>query len=210
MTLEETMQAIEQDEFSAEMSLAAGTKAFRRAVRAHELFRRLSDLAKETPLDVSARIDAIAKLEVDERYENPFDAALSAYVMALSDIADPKIVQEAAQAVLKTPKCWWASGIARKLVLETIAVGTVGVGFDWREAIYVRVNDWLRSAHSSKWETTTRELVKAMTAGQPAGQRNNIIELPPQRERHHHAAPRLFTKRKQQRASNTGKARKRA
>jgi hypothetical protein len=49
MTLTETMAVIEQEKFAAEMNLAAGTKAFRRAIREHELFHRLSpNLRKNT------------------------------------------------------------------------------------------------------------------------------------------------------------------
>ena len=57
MTLAETMAAIEQEEFAAEMNLAAGTKAFRQAIREHELFHRLSELAKENPSEVAERIE---------------------------------------------------------------------------------------------------------------------------------------------------------
>ena len=121
MTLAETMAVIEQDEFAAEMNLAAGTKAFRLAIRDHALFHRLSELAKENPCKVAERIEAISHVEVDERYENRFDTALSAYLMVLSDTAEPEIASRASQIVLRTPKVWWASGIARELLLETIA-----------------------------------------------------------------------------------------
>lgn len=121
MTLAETMSAIEQDEFAAEMNLAAGTKAFRRAIREHELFHRLSELAIENPSAVAGRVEAISGIEVDERYENRFDTALSAYLMVLSDVAGPELVSQASQAILRTPKLWWASEIARELLLQTVA-----------------------------------------------------------------------------------------
>jgi hypothetical protein len=121
MTLAETMSAIEQDEFAAEMNLAAGTKAFRRAIREHELFHRLSELAIENPSAVAGRVEAISGIEVDERYENRFDTALSAYLMVLSDVAGPELVSQASQAILRTPRLSWASGTARELLLQTVA-----------------------------------------------------------------------------------------
>jgi len=123
MTLAETMAAIEQEEFAVEMNLAAGTKAFRRAIREHELFHRLSELAKENPSEVAGRIEAISRIEVDERYENRFDTALSVYLMVLSDVAEPEVASKASQAVLRTPKIWWASGVAQELLLQPVAEG---------------------------------------------------------------------------------------
>src|SRR5262249_8196271 len=100
MTLAETMEAIERDEFAAELSLAAGAQSFRRAVTENDLFRQLLPLAKEAPEDLAARIETISRLDIDERYENPFDVALSAYMLALSDVPEKrKLVHEAVQAV---------------------------------------------------------------------------------------------------------------
>ncbi len=182
MTFAETMRAIEQDEVAAEMNLAAGTKAFRRAIRGHELFQRLTELAQKDPAEVVTRIENISHLEIDERYENPFDTALSAYLMALSDVAEPETLSKAAAAVLRTPKCWWASGLAHELLLQTVAAGAIGVGVDRREAIYVRVNNWLTAVRAPVTETTIHELLRAVSAGQPAGQSNNVIEFPSQQE----------------------------
>ena len=120
MTLPEVMDAVEQDDFSAEMNLAAGTAAFRQALATHPLFRRLVELTKENPGEIVARIENISHRGIDIRYENPFDVALSAYLMALSESASPEAVPTAANAVLGTPQCWWASGIAHELALQPV------------------------------------------------------------------------------------------
>jgi hypothetical protein len=215
MTFAETMGAIEQDEFAAEMSLAAGTKSFRRGIRQHSLFRCLTELAKENPAEVAARIEGISHLEIDQGYENPFDTALSAYLMALSHVAEPETISKAAAAVLRTPKCWWASGLARELLLQAVAVGAIGAGVDWREAIYVRVNSWLTAMRASGTETTSRELLRAVSAGQPTGQSNNVIEFPSQEKRavsYQHIVPKDRIKRKRipSRPHDIAKARRRA
>jgi hypothetical protein len=181
MTLAEAMAIIEQDEFAAEMNLADGTNAFRRAIREHQLFHQLSELAKENPSRLAERIEAISRIGIDERYENRFDTALSAYLMVLSDVAEPEVASNASRAVLRTPKIWWASGIARELLLQTVAVGAIGVGIDWRESIYVRLSEWLVASHSSLGrDTTMRGLLEAVSAGQPKGRRSNVIEFPTQ------------------------------
>jgi hypothetical protein len=216
MTLAETMAMIEQDEFAAEMNLASGTTAFRRAILGHELFHSLSELAKENPSEVAERIEAISHIEVDERYENRFDTALSVYLMVLSDVAKPEVASKASQAVLRTPKIWWASGVARELLLQTVAVGAIEVGVDWRESIYVRFNEWFVSLHSSLGrDTTMRDLLKAVSTGQPTGRGRNIIEFPSQLTSamsHYHVVPRPLLKRKKgsARLHNIAGARKRA
>jgi hypothetical protein len=216
MTLAESMAMIEQDEFAAQMNLAAGTTAFRRAIRRHEMFHRLLELARNNPSEVAGRIEAISGIEVDERYENRFDTALSAYLMVLSDVAEPEVVSKASQAVLRTPKIWWASGVARELLLQTVAVGAIEVGADWRESIYVRFNEWFGALHSSLGrDTATSDLLKAVSAGQPTGRGRNIIEFPSQESwamSHSHVFPKALLKRKKgsARLHNITDARKRA
>jgi hypothetical protein len=211
MTLAETMAKIEQDEFAAEMNLAAGTTALRRAIREHGLFQRLSELAKESPSGVAERIEAISRIKVDERYENRFDTALSAYLMLLSDVADPDVASRASQAVLRTPRIWWASGVARELLLQTVAGGAIEVGIDWRESNNARFNEWFVALHSSLGrDTTMRDLLKAVSAGQPTGRGRNIIEFP-SHETRANVVPKALPKRKKGSARhNIAGARKRA
>jgi len=78
VALADVMQAIEEYRFSAEVNLAAGTKAFRRGLRNHELFRELAELAKEPQArsEIVKRIAALSRAEIDKHYENHFDAAL--------------------------------------------------------------------------------------------------------------------------------------
>jgi hypothetical protein len=198
MTLAETMEAIERDEFAAELSLAAGAKAFRRAVTEHDLFRQLLPLAKETPEELAARIETISRLDIDERYENPFDVALSAYILALSDVPEKrKLVYEAVQAVLRTRKLWWADAFARELLLQTVAAGDITVGVDWQDSFSVRVNAWMLHFHDSEISAARmRHLVEAIKFSQPTGR--NVIEFPSQEKQtsHWYAIPKFLVKRK--------------
>lgn len=178
MTLAEVMEAIERDEFSAEMNLAAGTRAFRRSMRTHDLFLRLTELSKENPSELVHRVKSISKFDVDMVYENPFDVALSAYLLVLSDVAEPEAVSAAAAAIIGTPRCWWASGLARELLLRTVAAGAVGTGVDWGEAIHARVAEWFNQIRIPSTDELTSKWMLFLSAGQPSGQGNKVIEFP--------------------------------
>jgi hypothetical protein len=106
-------------------NLAAGTKAFRRGLREHGLVIGLTDLAKEaeTRVTVAKRVEELSLAEIDSRYENRFDAALSAYLLVLSDTATPEIVAKAASAAAKAPNCWWTVGLSRELLMRAVATG---------------------------------------------------------------------------------------
>jgi hypothetical protein len=211
MTIAETMAAIERDEFAAEMNLAAGTNAFRRAIREHDLFRRLSELTKENTSAVLERIETISLIEIDDRYENPFDTALSAYLMALPSTAEPQAAARASQAVLRTQKIWWASAVARELLLQTVAGGAFGGGADLRESVNVRSTPWNSSLGH---DTTTRELLRAVSSGQPTGIGSQAIQFRPQETPtgHSHMSPKAYLKRRKgsARVHNIAGARKRA
>jgi hypothetical protein len=43
--------------------------------------------------------------------------------MVLSDVAEPEVASNASQAVLRAPNIWWASGVAREILLQMVAVG---------------------------------------------------------------------------------------
>jgi len=100
--------------------------------------------------------------------------------------------------------------------LQTVAAGAIGVGVDWRESIYVRFNEWFVALHSSLGrDTTMRELLKAVSAGQPTGRGSNVIEFPSQETwgvSPSHIVPKMFLKRKKgsARLHNIAAARKRA
>src|ERR1700693_3830765 len=125
MPLADVMQEIERHSFSSEVNLAAGTKAFRRGLRMHALFRTLVDLARDakTRSAVAKRVEEIAANEIDDRYENRFDAALSAYLTVLGDTAQPGTVAKAAMAATRAQNCWWTVGISRELIINAVSTG---------------------------------------------------------------------------------------
>jgi hypothetical protein len=125
MPLTDIMQEIESDRFSSELNLASGTRAFRRGLRGHEFFHRLAELARDTAVRaiVVRRVEDLAASTVDDRYENRYDAALSAYLTVLGDTAEPESVARAAEAAARARNIWWTVGISRDLISHAVATG---------------------------------------------------------------------------------------
>ncbi len=119
------MHEIEQYRFSSVLNLAAGTKAFSRALRRHELFRDLVGQMRDASsrAKVAERVEDLAAAQADERYENRFDAALATYLTALDDTAQPEVIAKAATAAAKARNTWWTVGISHDLLTRAIATG---------------------------------------------------------------------------------------
>jgi hypothetical protein len=119
MELNEVMERIEQTRFSTELNIASGVSVFLRILRGHELFVQLVDLARESPFvrdSLFTRIEEIAQAKIDLNYENPFDVALSAYLIVLERTADRNVAGQAAKVANEAPKLGWARGIAREIM----------------------------------------------------------------------------------------------
>lgn len=128
MVLTEDIRSVESPTFASELNLAAGTKAFRRALLNHPDFKRLKKTVESGPDGEAAvirQIEALVQREIDEHYENPFDVALSAYLAALEWAEDAASVAAAAQSVLGTANCWWAYEVARDVLTKAVATGRV-------------------------------------------------------------------------------------
>src|SRR6266404_4487639 len=126
--LRDVMQKIEDHRFSAEVNLAAGSKAFRRNLQNHEMFRALVELMKEPGATeaIAKRVADLSARPTDLQYENSFDAALSAYLTALGETATPDLIAEAASAAARACNCWWTTAISRDLLVHALATGVVG------------------------------------------------------------------------------------
>lgn len=76
--------------------------------------------------EIFERIRDLSRLEVDRRYENPNDTAL-AILLWLSVLTAPDYAQIAADLVDRTPQCWYAKKLARRIV----APSPVASANDW-------------------------------------------------------------------------------
>ena len=107
------METVEGHRFAAEVNLAAGFDAFHRGIQNHSLFRELAGLMKDPIVfrTVLVRIVELSRKPIRTQYENPFDSAMAAYLIAVDGV-DPEVAAVAAEAVSKAPNCWWASQVS--------------------------------------------------------------------------------------------------
>lgn len=117
MTLDDVVREIEGNHFAAEVNLASGSVAFDRGLRSHPLFHELAESVRGAQGRdlVIARLEELARKPIDFKYENPYDAAMTAYLTALSQVERPELLEDVVEAVLKTPNCWWAREISTRL-----------------------------------------------------------------------------------------------
>ena len=106
--------AIEGDQFAAHLNAASGPEGAIAAGRSSAELQELVELIAETETAgpaVLRRIARVARLDTDPAYENPSDAALFGYLLALAN-AKSNLSGVAATAVLGARRLWWARALA--------------------------------------------------------------------------------------------------
>jgi len=111
------LSKIESHEFAADLSLASDYKIYLRILKEH---KAVQDLLKafgynKNKSKLIQRIIELSELVIDNRYENPWDVALSAYLWVLSQ-KDMKLAQVAAEVAAKVPNCWWTIRISQDVI----------------------------------------------------------------------------------------------
>jgi hypothetical protein len=117
MTFEKILDQIESHTFSAEVNVAGGYSAFRSILASNGTVLELVSFLSNRSLAERClrRIGSLASLTVDLRFENPFDAALAAYLHALS-AKHPDLSRIGASVVQACPRCWWGRRVANHLL----------------------------------------------------------------------------------------------
>lgn len=112
----DVINELEGPEFSAEMNLAAGRKAFIRHLQGHPLFNGLLEAVRtEKGADtVIRRISELVAKEIDVSYEHPADVAFCAYLTALAIAGRPEVTSAAAKVLQGARNCSWAIDIAKQ------------------------------------------------------------------------------------------------
>lgn len=120
MSLTALLTKIEEVDFAACTRTASTVADFVSTVRAQQHFAALVQLLrKERAVAVAllGRIRAIVYKTIDLRYENPFDTALAAYLIAIEQ-AVPHLAGLAAELVMTAKQTWLSSQIGRSLLLS--------------------------------------------------------------------------------------------
>ena len=115
MTLPEPILVIESHEFAARVNVASDFGTFAAAMEAHEAFADARQPAYAAR--IAQRALELIRRRVDIRYENPWDAALAAYILLLLHTSRG-LARVVSAGVLQLPQLWWASKLARHVVHE--------------------------------------------------------------------------------------------
>jgi len=109
---------IESPSFAAELNLASSMSLADRVLEVSEATRALREMyAHEDSFfeDVLERIEQLAQVDIDPRYENPYDAALCAYLWTM-DKLNPELGLVAAELVAHSRQTWWARQFATRIL----------------------------------------------------------------------------------------------
>jgi len=125
VTLAEAITSIESNEFAARVGVASD---WNNLVAALENADAVVDVLRDpsNARRIAERVVDLASREVDPRYENPLDFALTAYIVVLSRL-DRSLAELAAAVVLRIPQLWWASKVARQTLLEAKTASTAAI-----------------------------------------------------------------------------------
>lgn len=125
MTFDEALRDIESLEFAARVNIASDLRTFLRIAGDQESVRTvLSEIASEEKQQrVLSQALRLSRLQVDLRYENPWDSALAVYLWVLSLKVLP-LAQVAAEAAVQAPRCWWAFRVADGILRGTLPHST--------------------------------------------------------------------------------------
>jgi hypothetical protein len=116
--IKDIMKKIESNKFSTLLNVTSSFNGFLRAAYEEQATQDLIEELINAPVNtwlVLQRITELSRKEIDTRYENPWDTALTIYVWALS-LIDLEIAQTAAAFVVNTENCWWATRFASFLL----------------------------------------------------------------------------------------------
>ncbi|MGO9923934.1 MAG: hypothetical protein ACLQIB_55710 [Isosphaeraceae bacterium] len=114
--MDELLEAIEGHRFSAVVNVASDLNHFLQALASTPEFRKLLGLlsAPDTREKVLERLLEVAAREIDRAYENPWDAALTAYLYLIWR-TDKRQALVAANRILSCANCWWSQKLAQEL-----------------------------------------------------------------------------------------------
>jgi hypothetical protein len=115
MTTEDAINDIESLDFAVRLNLASGLKRFIQLLRNEPSVKLLINVInKDTSLKTAVlkRVKDLSGRDFDERYENPSDTAVAAYVWLLG-LMDPEAWKSAAAIAASMPQTWWARKTSR-------------------------------------------------------------------------------------------------
>lgn len=104
---------IEGSDFRFNVNAASGFKMFKKLLKQQESFQMLEAFAstKSGCSTIEGRIQYLLELEIDPKYEHPYDTAIATYLFALQR-AEYSSIRDLANEIFSLDCFWWARHIA--------------------------------------------------------------------------------------------------
>lgn len=155
-----TLEEIESNEFAVRLGVASNFRTFLRAAQQEEaVWRVLRELYSQggrlVLSQILQRVLELSNEQVDFRYENPWDTALTVYLWLLS-LKDSEAAETAASAVSRALNCWWATKIARSVLLREQLQNDAGMTL-------VDVPSPRQKPSTGRWLSNASDLVLAVS-----------------------------------------------
>jgi hypothetical protein len=116
---------VENEAFASRVSIASTVGVLKQAIRHDSAYKRLVNLLLTTKLAsaaVAKRVALLSSQAIDPTYSNPFDAALSAYVLALQETSSSWL-RSAAILALRAPQTWWSRTVCLEFLKSAPGAG---------------------------------------------------------------------------------------
>jgi hypothetical protein len=117
MTFIPAVREIESHEFSARVNVASGLRIFLASVASEEAVKGLSRLVakdRELAFKLLRRAGSRAQESVDQRYENPWDAAVAASLWIVSNCY-PELTAICAEVSQSLRQSWWTRKLGHEM-----------------------------------------------------------------------------------------------
>lgn len=117
MNLTDFFDNIESRHFAGNLRILSGFKVVLLVLQDDETLKQLVVHLQTAPEHQQVVLQHLLDLLTandQPQYAHPFDAAIAAYLYALSQV-DVELSQRAISAILETPQLWWARRLARQL-----------------------------------------------------------------------------------------------
>lgn len=141
-------QPIESDEFAVRLNVASTSNVFRDILFKDSSYQDLIQWLEETTSrdkrieHTLNRILDLARFQIDLRYENPYDAALAAYLLALATIS-PSYAKFGAEIIIGAQQTWWAKHVARSVLQGSSTVSNMSGEHDHAASVGTTAADVL-------------------------------------------------------------------
>jgi hypothetical protein len=151
---EKLSEMIEGAEFRFHVNMASGFKMFERLVEQQAVFSDLVEFATtgEGAEEIEAHIEVLMSDEADPQYENPHDAGIAAYLLAL-DRAGYRVNTVLAENIGSTQNFWWGRKVAARILARSVNIQM------WLQHVAESPADELTTR--SEWDETLSHLAQA-------------------------------------------------